>query len=71
MRASTGWSIEEITARYNQLDWTEGVAIAQTRYAPMPSAECPTSVIGDACYGAVDTRSFGYNWCVRAHTPPL
>jgi hypothetical protein len=71
MRASTGWSIEEITARYNQLDWTEGVAIAQTRSAPMPSAECPTSVIGDACYGAVDTRSFGYNWCARAHAPPL
>ena len=72
MHSPTGWTIEEITSQLNQLDWTDGLAIYQSRVVSLSSLECGTSPIGGMCYPEaqslfvekrVENRSsFGYNW---------
>ena len=70
MHSPSGWTMEELTARYNELDWTEGVAISQSRVASQSAAHCRTRIIGGTCLPEVvdssteqiNRSAFGYNW---------
>ena len=75
--ASTAWTVSELAARMNELDWTEGVLIRQHRVRAASAAECLTEVVDGVClpeltppFGSSESRdSFGYNFTHPAQAP--
>ena len=69
-REATGWTVPEVVSRFNQLDWSDGILLRQTRTKRLAASDCNTDAIGGAChpelhvppFGNEDTASFGYNW---------
>ena len=75
---STSFTVAELVARFNEMDWTEGVVIWQSRVNAQPSTFCKTRTIGGLCYPAVtdeamllatgssvdleNRTAFGHNW---------
>lgn len=68
MISPSGLTIEELTARYNQLDWTEGIMIQQARVVSIDEKKCRSKTIGHKCYPEMTSADFesrtefGYNW---------
>ena len=49
-RGATPWSVSELVRRFNQADWSDGIAIWQSRVQPVPAASaCHTQAIGGMC----------------------
>ena len=67
MISPSGLTIEELTARYNQLDWTEGIMIQQARVVSIDEKKCRSKTIGHKCYPEMTSADFesrtefGYN----------
>jgi len=72
MNDATPWTVDELVDRFNMMDWSEGIAIYQSRVQAVTAAKvCQTATIGQLCYPEMnaelnsdyeDTAPFGYNW---------
>ena len=46
----TAYTVEELVARYNAFDWTDGLLVRQARIQPVDEAVCHSPAIGRTCY---------------------
>jgi hypothetical protein len=70
---ATAVTVADVVRRMNQMDWTAGVRIFQSRVAPRTPTECRTYTIGSECLPEsqqdgreLSTLRFGVNWTVPA-----
>jgi len=73
---ATAPTVDQLVARMNMLDWTDGIVITQNRAAKIAAADCTAPIIGASCIAGVsdstyveDLTTFGYNWSMP--TAPL
>mmetsp|Transcript_52816 Transcript_52816/g.136768 ORF Transcript_52816/g.136768 Transcript_52816/m.136768 type:complete len:894 (+) Transcript_52816:64-2745(+) len=74
LEGATGWTVEEVMQRMDQLDWTEGLFIRQTRAKAFPADECLLAPFTGTCYVQPGDESevpdFGFNW-TSPRDPPF
>ena len=68
-RGATGFTIDELVSRMNQMDWTDGILLTQSRVQRTTASACYTHAIGGECFPQMespaaveDQADFGYNW---------